>query len=191
MSVEPNRLFFALWPDDAVRAAAAAAARRLRVRLPPGGRPSPPERYHITLQFLGSTVPAHEQAAVVEAAARVRAVPFVLRLDQAGSFRARSIPWWLGCREVPAELGRLHEQLRDSLRRIQVSGDRTRFIPHLTIQRDARQSLPPTPIAPIDWHVEDFVLVRSRLDLNPVAYEVIGRWPLRTEPDAGQLALPL
>ncbi|MEQ1440174.1 RNA 2',3'-cyclic phosphodiesterase [Fontimonas sp. SYSU GA230001] len=199
MRLEPNRLFFALWPDDAVRAAIAEAARKLRMRMQPGGYLARPERYHLTLLFLGDAVPARDEAAAIAAAAQVRVAPFTLQLDHAGSFRNRHIPWWLGSHAPPAQLHELHDRLREVLRQADVSIDRMRFVPHLTILREARQPLPPTAIAPVEWPVTEFVLVRSRLDLNPVEYEVIGRWPLRpgdgapplADESTGQLALPL
>ncbi|SFF39291.1 2'-5' RNA ligase [Fontimonas thermophila] len=191
-----NRLFFALWPSAAVRQACAEAARGLRMRMQPTGYLSPPDRYHITLLFLGDFVPADKEAAARQAASLVRSPPFALRLDQAGSFRNRAIPWWLGMRELPPQLERLHERLRDAMLRVGVTPDRMRFVPHLTVVRDAGKPLPPTPVTPIDWAVDEFVLVRSRLDRNPVEYELLGRWPLTGAPDEGaaapdQLALPL
>lgn len=197
MPPEVNRLFFALWPDDVVRTACAEAARRLRLRMQPGGYLSKPERYHLTLLFLGDTVPADREAAARQAAGRVRSAPFTLRLDQAASFpRNRSIPWWLGSREPPPPLEHLHQRLREAMLRAGVTPDRMKFAPHLTVLRDARQPLPPTPIAPIDWAVDSFVLVRSRIDRSPVEYELLGRWPLTGAGDdggaeRGQLALPL
>lgn len=188
-----NRLFFALWPPDPVRDACAAAARELSMRMQPGGRALPAARYHMTLLFLGSTVAPEKEAAARQAASLVHASPFVLRLDHAGSFRSRQIPWWLGAHETPPELVQLHERLRAALLRAGVTPDRRQLVPHLTILRDARRVLPQTAIAPIKWPVDAFVLVRSRLDRKPVDYEVIGRWPLRGGAGSGpdQLALPL
>lgn len=173
-----NRLFFALWPSAAVRTACRDAARQLSIRLQPGGRLSSPELYHLTLLFLGDQVSASREAAALRAAATVLSPPFALTLDQAGSFRNRAIPWWLGARETPPQLDTLHERLRDAMLRADVAPERMKFVPHLTIVRDASQSLPPTPIAPIAWAVDEFVLIRSRLDLRPAQYEVLGRWPL-------------
>jgi RNA 2',3'-cyclic 3'-phosphodiesterase len=188
-----NRLFFALWPPDPVRDACAAAARELSMRMQPGGRVIPAARYHMTLLFLGSTVAPEKEAAARQAASLVRASPFVLRLDHAGSFRNRQIPWWLGAHDTPPELVQLHERLREALLRAEVVPDRTKLVPHLTFLRDARRPLPPTAIVAVAWPVDAFVLVRSRLDRNPVEYEVIGRWPLRggAVPGPDQLALPL
>jgi 2'-5' RNA ligase len=176
--MEPNRLFFALWPGEAVRAACQAAARQLNIRMPSGGYLSKPERYHITLLFLGDRVlPAHQDAAL-KAAALVHAPPFTLTLDHASSFRNREIPWWLGARTLPPELNTLYARLRDAMVQANVPLERMRFVPHLTIARNAKLALPPTPIEPIAWDVGEFALIRSRLDLQPVRYDVLGRWPL-------------
>lgn len=192
MAVELNRLFFALWPSDDVRAACDAAARDLKMRMQPGGYLSAAERYHLTLLFLGDAVSPEKEAAAVQAAARFRGAPFDLLLDHAGSFRNRQIPWWLGAREVPPELPRLHDRLRETLVRAEVVPERMKFVPHLTILRDAQAPLPTTAIKPVRWRVEEFVLVRSRLDARPMHYELLGRWPLNgapePEPDA-QLSL--
>lgn len=183
MAPELNRLFFALWPTEPVRTAGAQAARDLKIRMQPSGALSTPERYHITLLFLGDYVPRDKEQAAVEAAAKLRAAPFDLVLDHAGSFRNnRQIPWWLGARETPAELRTLHDRLRDAMTAAGVIPDRMRFVPHLTILRDPKLALPVTTIKPIAWPVSEFVLIRSRLDLKPVEYELLGRWPLTGEP---------
>ena len=53
-----NRLFFALWPDDAVRDQALEAARELKVEMQPGGHLSKREMLHVTLAFLGKMAAA-------------------------------------------------------------------------------------------------------------------------------------
>ncbi len=197
MPIEVNRLFFALWPTDAVRAACAEAARTLRMRMQPLGHPIPAERYHITLLFLGDRVSPQREAALRQAAGLVRAPPFRLELDHAGSFRKARIPWWLGTRHPPEAATRLHDLLRDAALRVQLAPERTRFVPHLTVLRDAGTPLPPTQVAPIVWDVDQFVLVRSRIDRSPVEYELLERWPLRAsadpapDPQPDQLTLPL
>lgn len=187
--LEPNRLFFALWPDEETRAAVHRVARALKVKMQPGGHLSSPERYHITLLFLGDFVSEDNQAAAMDAAGRVRCAPFTLRLDRAGSFRNQKIPWWLGASETPAGVTDLYQILHDRLLAARVLPERMKFVPHLTILRDARTALPKTSIGPIDWTVNEFVLVRSRLDLKPVRYELLGRWPLTGAPPAAQIPL--
>jgi 2'-5' RNA ligase len=176
-----SHLFFALWPDAAVRSACDEAARSLRVRMQPRGHRSAPERYHLTLQYLGEDLPETAATAARQAASLVRAPPFGLRLDHAGWFRGADV-WWLGTREAPAALGQLHQTLRESLQRARVPIDRARLTPHLTIHRGAGLPLPPTLIEPIDWVVREFVLIRSRLGVGAVSYEQLGSWSL--DPDA-------
>ena len=193
MSTESNRLFFALWPGEAVREASHQAAKDLKLRMQPSGYLSSPARYHITLLFLGDQVPADKEAAALQAASGVRAAPFDLRLDHAGSFRnPRQVPWWLGAHEAPPGLQALYERLREAMARAGVTPERMRFAPHLTILRDPKMILPTTAIKPISWSVEEFVLIRSHVERQPVQYELLGRWPLTAaqEPDpAAQLNL--
>jgi RNA 2',3'-cyclic 3'-phosphodiesterase len=181
MSRQPNRMFFALWPDETTRAACDAAARRLRARLQPGGRPERAERLHATLLFLGDDVPANEEAAAHEAAGKLRSRPFTLTLDRAGSFPRRRSLWWLGCQQTPPEALALSDGLRAALRIAGVRYDLKAFTPHVSILRDAGQALAPTPIEPIAWPVRAFVLVRSRLDVQPAQYHVVSQWPLTIE----------
>ncbi|TJY56636.1 RNA 2',3'-cyclic phosphodiesterase [Sinimarinibacterium sp. CAU 1509] len=180
-----NRLFFALWPDDAVRSAAADVARGVRIRMSPGGHPTPVEQYHVTVLFLGSALSDAQEAAARQAASRIKVPPFEWVLDHAGSFRAgRRVPWWLGAHAEPPELRLLHERLRQAMQAVGISLERGRFVPHLTIQRGAEQLLPKTAIAPIRWKADEFVLVRSHLDREPGGYEIIARWALDGAPDA-------
>src|SRR4051794_27729820 len=49
---EDARLFLALWPDPALRAR--LCRRRDAWRWPPGARPVPDERLHLTLHYIGA-----------------------------------------------------------------------------------------------------------------------------------------
>jgi 2'-5' RNA ligase len=182
MSPEPNRLFFALWPDDETRHACAEAGRKLRARLQPGGRLERPERLHATLLFLGDAVPASEEAAAHQAASQLQAEPFTLVLDRAGCFPRRKSLWWLGCQSVSREAIAVHDGLRASLRVAGVRYDLKNFVPHVTFLRDAQILLAPSPIAPIEWRVSELVLVRSLLNTQPAQYHVVSHWPLKMEP---------
>lgn len=177
-----QRLFFALWPDAATRARIAQAVEALRAQHAHAGRWIRPERYHLTLQFLGDFSPLPPRLADEAGAAAqcVRAAPFTLALDHAGSFRNRSIPWWLGCSDPPHALRALWEELGAALRAAHVRYDtRLGFAPHLTVLRDARSPLDETPIAPLAWPVREFVLIESRLGGTNPGYSVLRRFPLR------------
>lgn len=175
-----HRLFFALWPDDAVRVAIAAAAARMRPCLP-GGRWIPAARYHLTLHFLGTyrTLPTSLVDAARHAAASARAPGFSLVLDRVGSFRTHSHLWWLGC-QAPDPLVPLREVLARSLQDNDLPVAATPFIPHVTLARGARRPPPAdAALAPIVWPVTCFTLIHSQAGARE-AYRVVGQWPLAT-----------
>ncbi|RDZ28259.1 RNA 2',3'-cyclic phosphodiesterase [Lysobacter silvisoli] len=180
-STDIHRLFFALLPDAATRARIADQASALRDRHQAGGRLIGAHRYHLTLQFLGDADRFDEQRAQAAqtAGAGVVASAFDLPLDRAGSFRNRSIPWWLGCERTPPQLQALWERLGLALakRGVRVEGG-SALTPHVTIVRDAAGALhPPVGIEPILWRVRDFALIHSQLGSRN-AYTVLGQWPL-------------
>lgn len=180
MRTEIDRLFFALWPDEATRSELGSAANHLRQKLRPLGRWIGTHRYHLTLHFLDDypvfpEVLAQRAATV---AATVRSPKFTLNVNHASSFGNRSIPWWLGPERAPTELKQLWRALRDALQAHSVPYDtKLRLTPHITVLRDAAQVLAPTPMPAVRWKVEDFVLIHSHLGAEP-AYRVLGTWPL-------------
>lgn len=174
-----HRLFFALWPDDAVRAQMAEAARRLRARYAPRGRWLGGHRYHLTLQFLGDFDRLREDLVddACRAAASVRSAAFDLPMDRAGSFRGSRV-WWLGCEHTPDGLRGLWSALGLALAKGHVSTRASHTLtPHVTLLRDAVETLSDTPIEPIVWPVREFVLIHSQLGSRN-AYDVLQRWPL-------------
>lgn len=176
-----RRLFFALWPDEALRAQLAERADALIRHRGIIGHPSRPQRYHLTLNFLGDAVPAAVETSVRRAATRIQAPPFTLRLDKAGSFNNKDIPVWFGCQEPPLELRHLDQRLRSALRGLPVDKN-PGLKPHLTILRGAEKRLRDETIVPIEWQVQEFVLIDSYLDETPVRYEILERYPLRGGP---------
>lgn len=185
MAAEVHRLFFALWPDERTRAALGRAASAVRSRQPQArGRWVAADRYHVTLQFLGShtgTIPNALARSVADVAAALRPAPaFDLRIDVAGSFRGRHAPWWLGCSRMPAPLQDLWRRLDEALREAGLPHDERRdFTPHVTVLRDPARSLPSTELgdASLDWPVESFALVHS----GTRGYAVLDRWALHAE----------
>lgn len=173
-----HRLFFALWPGEALSARIATTAAEVEREHAPGGRRLKPDRYHVTLQFLGDFRPLPERllADALAAAQTVRAPAFELPLDCAGSFRGANV-WWLGSHAMPDGLRALWDALGRALaqRDVPVKSGGS-FVPHLTIQRDVRHALPSMPLpAPLAWPVHEFVLLDSR---QGRPYDVLGRWPL-------------
>lgn len=157
------RLFFALWPDDATRAALAARADEFRTRAALDGRPVAALRLHLTLVFLGPTRGVDDplEAAAREAGDAVRAAPFELVLD-AGSAFAGARVGWLGPSRVPDGLLRLHSTLLDALVDAgAVVPSAADFRPHVTVQRDLRRLPDAIALPPLHWAVGGFALLRS------------------------------
>lgn len=167
-----ERLFFALWPDKAVRGALAAYARDLQREC--RGKRVPPQNLHATLAFLGNT-PIDKLDAIRAAAARITVSAFDLHIDRPGYWQHNTIAW-AGCETVPAGLQRLGEDLRAALVSADVKFDAKPFVPHVTLLRKAKRPQRFPPLVPVAWRVESFVLVRSNPQADGTAYEVIGTW---------------
>lgn len=169
---EPERLFFALWPEPdlarRITGAAAEVARQRRLK----GKPVPAERAHLTLLFLGDVAP-DASARLQEAVAAIRAKPFELVLDQAACFY-RSRAFWVGPSVIPEGLLALWEKLRDAGTATGLVADYKPLIPHVTCLRDVADRIRPVPIAPLRWRPREFALVRSP------EYHVVSHWPLHT-----------
>ena len=175
-----HNLFFALWPDDALRERLTSAAAHLRETHAPHGRWINARRYHLTLIFLGhhASLPESLVAAALSAGDAVRVSSFDFTLDIAGSFPNRSIPWWLGSRSHVPGLLALRTALLDGMRAADAPvREDTDHVAHVTILRDADRSLATTPIDPIAWPVHDFALIASSLGVT-ASYDVLRRWPL-------------
>jgi RNA 2',3'-cyclic 3'-phosphodiesterase len=174
-----HRLFFALWPDEDVRRAIAARAADVAAACAPGGRPSAPGRYHLTLQFLGTFKPLPSALVdrAIAAADSVRAQAFSLMLDRVGSFERNRV-WWLGPGAAPPGLQSLHERLGAALAAtgLPPDEDATRFVPHVTLGRKLQQRFEPRATKPLAWVVRDFVLVDSAA--GEPDYRILRRWPL-------------
>lgn len=176
---EQARVFFALWPDDRVRAAldrAAQDAARLF-----GGRPTRPETLHLTLAFIGD-VGLDRLPSLHEAASGLDCAAFGMTLDCLGFWGHNRI-LWAGSSQRNEGLSHLAHRLAENL---QAAGWSTGmksgrpFAPHVTLVRNVGAKRPELPtLEPAVWGCERFVLVRSRLSSRGAAYETLGHWPLR------------
>ena len=175
-----HNLFFALWPDEALRSRIETAALALQAAHRARGRRTRPQRYHMTLGYLGAhaELPGDLIVAARAVGDRLGADAFDCRLDIAGSFAGRSIPWWLGCSEIPTAMAQLVDGIAQGMQSRGYAGKQeAKFAAHVTVLRDADRRLATTAIAPIDWNVAAFVLVDSELGPRP-SYTIVERWPL-------------
>lgn len=169
------RLFFALWPDQAVRSELAAWASALQSEV--GGRVTKTESIHLTLLFLGELEPERCEAAR-ELGLAVSSPLFEITLDAAGCWKHNSVAW-AAPGAVPAPLAALAERLATGARDAGFEVEGRAYKPHLTLLRKANcRPLQWQPPAPVMWRVERFVLVRSVLNREAALYEEIATWPL-------------
>ena len=166
------RLFFALWPDDGVRAQLAHWSRELHAAC--GGRPTRPENVHVTLAFLGSVEDARA-AQVERAAGEVAPRATTLVLDQPGYWKHNRIAW-ASASVVPGELDVLVAELRSALARSHIGFDSKGFVSHVTLLRDANEPKAMPALEPIQWNLDGFALVRSLTLPRGSRYEVLRSW---------------
>lgn len=174
MAAQRARLFFALWPDAATRA---ALARWQHALLPLcGGRAMRADDVHLTLAFLGD-LPLDHVPAIVAAADGARGECFALALDHAGYWRHNRIVWG-GSEASPPQLEALAQRLRAQLTAAAIAFDRKPFVPHITLLRKATCSAQLPVLSPIVWQVKSFALVRSTGATAGPRYRVEHTWPL-------------
>lgn len=175
-----SRLFFALWPDRALR----DGLERAAALIPPGDSSAVqrvrPERYHLTLAFLGE-LDARQIEAAQRAGDAVRASAFEFRLDRIGHFAGANVAWIGPSQPVPM-LSRLKAALDRELLHYGLPVETAAFVPHVTCLRKLREP-PDAPAPSLSWPVSDFVLVRSCRDAagRPAGYKPLRRWPLQPE----------
>jgi 2'-5' RNA ligase len=166
-----HRVFFALWPDDATRAAIFRATRAAVQA--GGGRPIAKGRLHLTVFFLGELTAAG--LAVARAVPPIEVGPFDLTLDALGVW-PESRTLWLAPHDAPDALGALEATLSQRLGERGFRVDDRTYRPHVTLARRSRPI--EAAVEPVHWRVEDLALVESFPDGRNVHYEVLERWPL-------------
>jgi 2'-5' RNA ligase len=166
------RLFFALWPPR--EAAEALHAWALRARRTTGGRATRAESIHLTLAFLGEI---EERLVPALSSLSAGGEPHSLPIEQA-RHRAQNRIVWVGPNETPDPLRFLAETLTNQLAARNFKTEKRPFAAHVTLIRKARRpgELPKVP--EVDWPVQEFVLVRSRLSAAAPHYDVVERFPL-------------
>jgi RNA 2',3'-cyclic 3'-phosphodiesterase len=177
-SREPTRrLFFALWPDEAMREGMAQASHK--AARASGGRPMPAGNLHVTLAFLGS-VPERrlpELAEVAGGAAETFGSPLELTFDHLEYWRAARLLCALPA-EPPAAVAALARKLQDLLIGRGFVPDLKPFRPHVTVARKVGR---PGPVGKMDlviWRFTELALIESRTLPAGALYSVVESYAL-------------
>lgn len=170
-----SRLFFALWPDAAGRAALAAWQPALLERC--GGRAMRSDTLHATLAFLGDVAP--QRMDDLRAAARgVEGASFEVVWDEARLWTHNRIVY-AAPRSAPPQLLRLAESLQSQLAAHGFRLERRPYAPHVTLLRDARATDTPLPaFPPALWRCDGFVLAQSARGGAGAGYSTLERFAL-------------
>ena len=183
---KPLRLFVAVEIPQRTKDEVDRAIAPLRERYPQG-KWVRPENWHVTVKFLGRTMPAlldRVRDACVEATERVR--PFRVELRPAGVFPRPTGAWalWVGLRDEAEGLGVLARALDRELAR-DFPAEKRPFTAHLTVARfDPRVLVDPAELEaaapePSPFRVGELVLFRSHLSPKGARYEPLERFALR------------
>ncbi len=174
-----RRLFFALWPDAAVRAS--LQSRLAPLCAPDWGRVTGSGQWHVTLEFLGA-VPESRLGSLLAIAGQARGAPFEVVFDRV-EYWPRPRVLCLVASESPRTLAELSNELRRALGEHGFRVDRRAFRPHLTLARKARQPRRLPLIEPVLWPARKFALVQSVTDPGGARYRPLQAWPLSTGKD--------
>jgi 2'-5' RNA ligase len=170
------RLFFALWPTAAERAALSAWQQPLLDLC--GGRVMRADTLHTTLVFLGEVAERRLEALRL-AAQETNWQGFELKLTTAHYWGHNHIAF-AAPDATPPQLAELVKELESRLRKHRFHFEKRPYKPHVTLLRNAQWSDAPLPTMPaVSWRFKDFVLVQSLRDEEGAPhYEVLARFPI-------------
>jgi len=174
-----DRLFFGLWPDDALRRILASRVPDLIGEYP--CKPQRPDQWHLTLEFLGNVEAARQpalHAAVLQALQALGSMGVSeeeLIFDRLEHW-ARPEVLCLVASTVPPGLARLVVALRAALAERGFEPERREFRPHLSLARKARRRVSARPVEALSWPVRTLVLARSVSDAAGSRYEPLASW---------------
>ncbi|HEU4627283.1 MAG TPA: RNA 2',3'-cyclic phosphodiesterase [Steroidobacteraceae bacterium] len=156
-----HRLFFALWPSEAMQLALANAARTVLAAC--DGTSVPTQNLHLTLAFLGN-VPASRITELIDIGARVAAArgdPIAVTLDRIDYWRKPQLLCATATSVAPGATA-LAADLKRALTESGFAPDLKPFRAHATLARKVRRVTRDRNMAPVRWSFDAFRLVESR-----------------------------
>lgn len=182
---EPTRrLFFALWPSEALQSAFTHAIRKA-VRAC-GGRPVPAHNLHVTLAFLGSVperrIPELRLIAdQVAATFPPEATPLRLTFDRIEHWKKAHIICAIAEAQsegAAAPVDSLAGTLKKEALGAGFAPDLKPFQAHVTVARKVARPPRSLDMPSVLWSFTDFALVESRTEAAGALYSVIDLWTL-------------
>lgn len=173
-----HKVYFALQPDAAAGETMVRLATDLRQRQGLKGRPTPAQRLHLSLNFVGTFRGPPTRAVMEKAKAladKVSERAFMVSLNQVEGWKSETLVLLGDEGVIGAQL--LHTAIHKALVIGSMAPRREpQMWPHITLLWDKAQ-IPKTFVDPIGWMAREFVLLDSVVGEG--RHEVLGRWPLR------------
>lgn len=148
---------------------------------PINGRRIPRYNYHLTLFFVGA-VQNHRVADLIDAVTLPEVRPFTLSCNKTGYFPRQEL---LFC-----EIEQGQEQVQIVAKHLQRTlqshfgkREKKRYLPHISIARDARPPVDFLVSPPLTTTISQFCLMESLTLKSGVYYETVMSWPLYTPSD--------
>ncbi len=157
MSRDTARMFIALWPGPAERAA--LCQWRDGVAWPASASPVRSGQLHVTLHFLGSV--ALEDIPKLANGVAVPFDPFELKFGHRELWHGSVAV--LAPDPVPAPLLALHASLGNALVRLGMTPEARPYRPHVTLGRRAGSLVETIQGPPIRWQVDGYALIQSKI----------------------------
>jgi 2'-5' RNA ligase len=179
-----HRLFVALRPPHAIRAALIAAMHGIS-----GARWQDDDQLHLTLRFIGE-VDHHRAEDIAAALGALHAAAVTARIAGVSLFerQGRAHMLWAGV-EPHEPITALQRKVDQLLARVGIAPETRAFVPHITLARLNRASGPVAPFLALhsDLASSDFIfghvtLYESEMGHGGSRYHPVARYPL--EPDA-------
>ena len=177
MSLRP-KLFTGIELEEPVRTWCSDIATRLQARALPG-RFETPEKFHITLAFLG-WVDAEQVEPIRDATrnAAAQIAPFTITLDRIGAFPHERRPRvvWIGSHDQGEPFRALAATMQNGYAELGFRFDKA-AVAHVTLARikEGRAHLPMLDVKPVRLHVKHVTLFESLPAGRTTRYEVRDR----------------
>lgn len=166
-------MFFALWPNAAVRGRLHQLA--LQYHAACGGRVMQRENIHLTLLFLGEVERAKLEP-LQQAVGSLVVSPFTFDLRRFSCWQHNRIGYVAPDEDVPA-LPQLSQVLLQVTSSVGIKCDTRAFVPHVTLLRNIVHPVDPQPIKAVEWRVGEFSLMESVQTEHGVHYRALRTWP--------------
>lgn len=176
-------IFFGIKPNPFACGRILEAAHLLALTSGLSGRFFDADTLHISVCEIGRAerLRAPLRTALTAAGEFVKQQSFSVVLDRAMGFNAPTNGYpnvLLAGAESAATLTRLRQAIFEGQLRQGLRASRSSFKPHVTVSRSSACWKFDGAIEPIEWIVEEFVLIHSHHDGNRRLHDIVGHWPM-------------